>query len=303
MLNLSGLSLRDLEYVIAIAEHGSFVKAAESCRVAQPSLSIQVSKLEARLGVVIFERTTRRVLVTPEGRELITQMRKVLLEARLLLAMSQRSTSPFGGALHLSAIATLGPYYFPRVLPGLRARYDGLSLILGEGRTEELTAALLRGTLDAVLIASPVTEANLTAAPLFREPFFLSCPKDHAAASRADIGWSGLDPKDRLLLEEGHCLRDQALAACAEVAPSSRHATSLETLKYMVAAGEGCTLIPALAADPTAGLVYLPMPEAAYGRTIVLAWRSSDPRSEEFRALARHLQLLNPPAVEAALSD
>lgn len=297
-MNLSGLSLRDLEYVVTIAEQGSFVKAAEQCRVAQPSLSVQVSKLEARLGAVIFERTTRKLIVTPEGRVLIAQMQKVLLEARNLLALANRSTMPFGGALRLSAIATLGPYYFPRVLQGLRAHYAELPLILGEGRTEDLTAALLRGDLDAVLMADPVTESNLKAVRLFREPFVLACPAGHPAAASAQIGWAGLDPQDRLVLEEGHCLRDQALAACAGIAPSNRHATSLETLKYMVAAGEGCTLVPALAVSPDPGVAYLSPPNAEYHRTIVLAWRASDPRRAEFEDLASQLRALSPKRVE-----
>lgn len=296
-MNLSGLSLRDLEYAVAVAELGSFVKAAERCHVSQPSLSVQVAKLETRLGTPLFERTTRRVIVTAEGRILIDQIRKVLLEARNLLALSSRSLKPFGGALRLSAIATLGPYYFPRILSDLRGHYPELSLVLGEGRTEELTAALLRGDLDAVLMAAPAPDPGLAAAPLFDEPFVLACPKGHAAAHQGEIGWSGLEPRERLLLEEGHCLRDQAIAACADIAPSNRHATSLETLKYMIAAGEGCTLIPALAVGPDVGVDYAPLPGSAYRRTIVLVWRASDPRGEAFAGLAGHLQALRPEEV------
>jgi LysR family hydrogen peroxide-inducible transcriptional activator len=299
-MNLSGLTLRDMEYVVAVADHGSFVKAAERCRVAQPSLSVQIGKLEARLGTAIFERTTRRVFVTREGGVLIEQMRKVLREAQNLLALARRSTTPFGGTLRLSAISTLGPYYFPRILPGLRARYAELSLTLGEGRTAELTAELLRGDLDAMLAAAPVREPNLAVAPLFSEPFVLACPTGHAAASGTGIGWSSLAPHERLLLEEGHCLRDQALAACADVSPSNRHATSLETLKYMVAAGEGCTLLPAMAASGQGGLAYATLPQPEYSRTIVLVWRASDPRSDEFRDLARQLRDLSPEGVAAA---
>jgi LysR family transcriptional regulator, hydrogen peroxide-inducible genes activator len=299
-MNLSGLSLRDLEYVVAVAELGSFVKAAERCHVSQPSLSVQISKLEARLETVLFERTTRRLMVTPQGRVLIDQMRRILLEAGNLLALCSQAARPFGGTLRLSAIATLGPYYFPRILQGLRGRYPELSLVLGEGRTDELTASLLRGDLDAVLMAEPVTEAGLAAAPLFHEPFMMVCPKGHAAASRPDIGWIDLQPRERLLLEEGHCLRDQAIAACADIDPANRHATSLETLKYMVAAGEGCTLLPALAAGQDIGVAYVPLPKEEYHRTIVLVWRGSDPRAGEFRDLARCLRDLRPDEVEAA---
>lgn len=299
-MNLSSISLRDLEYVVAIAELGSFVKAAERCHVAQPSLSVQISKLEARLGTVIFERTTRRVIVTEKGRVLIEQMRKVLLEAQDLVVLATRSKRPFGGSLRLSAISTLGPYYFPQILQGLRANYADLSLVLGEGKTGDLVSALVGGGLDAVLIAAPVADPALAHVPLFREPLVMACPSGHAAASKAAVGWKGLASHERLLLEEGHCLRDHAIAACADVDPSARHATSLETLKYMVAAGEGCTLIPALAVRPFNGLEYVPLHQAQYARTIVLAWRLSDPRDDEFRALATYLQELSPEGIDMA---
>ncbi|MGC1303637.1 MAG: LysR substrate-binding domain-containing protein [Caulobacteraceae bacterium] len=297
-MSVAGLSLRDMEYVVAVAELGSFVRAAERCRVAQPSLSVQVSKLEARLGTTIFERTTRRLLITPEGRQLVDQMRRVLAQARTLLALSNRSTRPFGGALRLSAIATLGPYYFPHILHDLRARYPDLSLVLGEGRTRELVSALLQGDLDAVLMATPVSDAGLVEARLFREPFVMACPAGHAATSLDGGGWIGLDPRERLLLEEGHCLRDQAIAACAESDVSNRHATSLETLKYMVAAGEGCTLMPLLAATQVKGLEYAPLPADGYARTVTLVWRRSDPRASEFDELALHLQSTPPPETQ-----
>jgi LysR family transcriptional regulator, hydrogen peroxide-inducible genes activator len=287
---LSGLSLRDLEYVVAVADHGSFVKAAEQCRVAQPSLSVQISKLEARLETVIFERTTRRLIVTPEGRKLIDQMRRVLVEARALLTLAAHSDRPFGGTLRLSAIATLGPYLFPLVLPDLRSRYPNVSLILGEGRTAELRAALQGGELDAILISVPSQDAALAEAAVFREPFLLACPPGHAACAPDGPGWQGVAAHERLLLEEGHCLRDQALAVCSDVDVANRHATSLETLKYMVAAGEGCTLLPALASAEAGGLVCAPLPSDIYSRTIGLAWRRTDPREPAFLALAAGLR-------------
>jgi LysR family hydrogen peroxide-inducible transcriptional activator len=297
-MNLTGLSVRDLQYAVAVADLGSFVKAAEHCRVAQPSLSVQVNKLEQRLKTLIFERTTRRVIVTPEGRLLIEQMRRVLVEAGALLALAHSSDAPFGGKLRLSAIATLGPYLFPRVLPELRRAYPSLPLVLGEGRTHELVAALAQGDLDAVMMSPPLLDASLTSAPLFREPFLLACPGGQPAAAPDGDAWSALETNERLLLEEGHCLRDQALAACAEVDPASRHATSLETLKYMVAAGEGCTLMPLLAATETPGVVYSTLPGALYGRLLVLAWRRSDPRADQFAGLAGVLRSLDHPGLQ-----
>jgi LysR family hydrogen peroxide-inducible transcriptional activator len=228
--------------------------------------------------------------VTAEGRNLIDQMRRVLVEARALLTIASHSDQPFGGALRLSAIATLGPYLFPLVLPSLRRKYPTLTLTLGEGRTTDLLTALVGGNLDAILISLPSGDAAVAEARVFREPFLLACPPGHAACTPNGMGWEGLAPHERLLLEEGHCLRDQALAVCSDVDVTSRHATSLETLKYMVAAGEGCTLLPALAGAEAGGLVCIPLPSESYSRTIGLAWRRTDPRDGEFVALAESLR-------------
>jgi LysR family transcriptional regulator, hydrogen peroxide-inducible genes activator len=289
-MNFSGLSLRDLEYVVAIADHSSFVRAAEHCRVAQPSLSAQVRKLESWIGIAIFERTTRRVLVTAEGQAFIEQARRVLTEARLLFTIARRSDEPFGGSLRLAAISTLGPYLFPRILPGLRKNYPNLGLVLSEGLTGDLVPKLIDGEIDAVLLSLPQTDPALVTAPIFSEPFLLACPEGHPATRKGGPTWDGLDVDERLLLEEGHCLREQALAACSAAGRSNRLATSLETLKYMVAAGEGCTLVPALAVSKRDAVVYSRLPRTNYSRKIGLAWRRSDPRATEFSALAGKLK-------------
>jgi LysR family transcriptional regulator, hydrogen peroxide-inducible genes activator len=291
-MNFSGLSLRDLQYVVAIADHGSFGRAAEHCRVAQPSLSAQVRKLESWMGIVIFERTTRRVLITADGQAFIEQARRVLAEARLLLTIAQRSDEPFGGSLRLAAISTLGPYLFPRILAQLRHDYPKLGLVLVEGLTRELLAKLTDGEIDAVLLSLPQTDPALATAPIFTEPFLLACPEGHPASQEGGPTWDGLDADERLLLEEGHCLREQALAACSAASPHNRHGTSLETLKYMVAAGEGCTLVPALAVAARDTVVYCPLASATYSRTIGLAWRRTDPRATEFSVLAGHLKCI-----------
>lgn len=287
--NLAGLSLRDLEYVVAVADLGSFMRAAERCHVTQPSLSVQIRRVEERLDTVIFERTTRRILLTEQGAYLVDQMRKVLVEGRRLLDMALRPQRSFGGTLRLSAISTLGPYYFPHVLAGIQKSYPDALLELSEGKTDELVQALHRGELDVVLMSAPVADAQLSCVAIFQEPFRLACREDHPAnAGKGDL-WASLDPQERLLLEEGHCLREQALAACNDVAPAQRQGTSLETLRYMVAAGEGCTLMPQLATTQVKGMRYLPLPDD-FARTIVLAWRKSDPRADDFRALARTLR-------------
>jgi LysR family transcriptional regulator, hydrogen peroxide-inducible genes activator len=289
-MNLSGLSLRELEYVVAVADHGGFVRAAEHCRVAQPSLSAQVRKLESRLGIAIFERTTRRVIVTAAGKSFIEQARRVLAEARLLLTTAQAPGAPFGGSLHLAAIATLGPYVFPRILPSLRKAYPKVSFVLGEGLTRELVPRLIDGEIDGVLLSLPLADAAVTTATIFSEPFLLACPAGHPASRKGGPTWEALEPDQRLLLEEGHCLRDQALAACSDAGRNTRLATSLETLKYMVGAGEGCTLVPALAVSQRDVVVYSRLPVSTYSRQVALAWRKSDPRTTEFSALAGKLK-------------
>jgi len=287
--NLAGLSLRDLEYVVAVADLGNFMRAAERCHVTQPSLSVQIRRVEERLGTVIFERTTRKILLTEQGARLVDQMRKVLVEGRRLLDIAHRPERAFGGTLRLSAIATLGPYYFPFVLADIQKNFPDASLELGEGKTDDLVEALLRGELDVVLMSAPVMNAQVSCVAVFQEPFRLACREDHPATKSSGDLWASLEPRERLLLEEGHCLREQALAACNDVAPAQRQGTSLETLRYMVAAGEGCTLMPQLATTQVQGMRYLPLPDD-YARTIVLAWRKSDPRADDFRVLARTLR-------------
>lgn len=285
-MSMAGVSLRDLEYVAAVADHASFVAAAEHCHVSQPSLSAQIRKVEAWLGAPLFERTSRRVIVTAAGARFVGQARRVLAEARLLRPAAQSPQLPFGGTLHLSAIATLGPYLFPRILKPLKAHYGQVNFILGEGLTDALLAALREGELDAALLSSPINDAGLEVEPLFREPFLLACPADYAVKTPSEKLWKSLPANERLLLEEGHCLRDQALAVCSDVGKADRHGTSLETLKYMVAAGEGCTLIPALASDKGAGIRYFELPARNFSRDIDLVWRRSDARRSEFREIA-----------------
>lgn len=288
----SGISLRDLEYVVAVADRGSFVAAAEHCRVSQPSLSAQVRKIETWLGTAIFERTTRRVMITATGRRFVEQARVVLDEAGKLALVAQSVGKPFAGTLRLSAIATTGPYLFPRVLGALRSRYPDLTMVLGEGLTDALVTSLQAGNLDAVLLSSPFSDPSLAFSPIYREPFLLACPPGFGGDRDAEDLWTNLPASERLLLEEGHCLRHQALALCADVGQRERHGTSLETLKYMVAAGEGCTLMPALAVRSDPGIRYAPLPSPGYARDIALAWRRSDPRTEEYRALAGTLRTI-----------
>ena len=296
---LAGLSLRDLEYAQAVAALRHFGRAAERCGVSQPALSEQIRKLEAILGAPLFERTKRRVTPTPTGTALLAQIERVLTEARQLLSLSQDPQDGVSGELSLGAIETLGPYYLPGLLRLLRTERPDLSLRLTEGRTARLLDRLLDGTLDLALLALPEPRPGLITLPLFFEPFLLATPPGHALANLRILSLDQLPADDLLLLEEGHCLRDQALSLCS-AKPVTRHATGLETLWQMIAAGEGYSLLPALAVAARPELQDLilcrPLDDRSVGRVIGLAWRKSDPRMASFHALAALLANNRPPA-------
>lgn len=306
-MSLSGLSLRDLEYLVAVAEQGHFGRAARACAVSQPSLSGQVRKVEVLLGVVVFERGGRRVAVTRRGEAVVGQARRVLGEARRLLDLAKGFEEPLAGPFALGALATLGPYLFPHLLGPLRRRFPRTELRLSEARTAELLEALVVGDLDAALVSLPLGRDGLEAAALFFEPFLLVHPPGHPLAGLRPLTVEGLSPDRLLLLEEGHCLRDQALALCGAPGAERRHATGLETLRHMVAAGAGYSIVPALAATPHAmldGLVrYTPFDEPDAGRTVALVWRAGDPRRERFGLLAGFLREVAPEGTRMASEE
>jgi len=301
--NLVGLSLRDLQYAVAVADTCHFKRAADQCGVSQPALSEQLRKLESLLGTPLFERSSRRVAVTDQGQALIRQARKVLQDAFGLLEMARAYGDPLRGPMRVGVIPTLGPYYIPLVLRLLRQSFPGLELRLQEGLTEELAQALRGGTLDAMLVALPVATDGFSVAPLFFEPFRLLAPAAHPLPGAGPVKLDALPSSDMLLLEVGHCLREQAMSLChlpGHAAQGVRQASSLEMLRHMVAAGEGFALMPALAAGgmhDTHGLGTLtqirPLADTAdglpVGRDVALAWRVTDPRHPHFRALAGFL--------------
>ncbi|CAO3419541.1 Hydrogen peroxide-inducible genes activator _ OxyR [Azospirillum doebereinerae] len=300
-MNVTGLSLRDLEYAVAVAEQRHFGKAAERCAVSQPSLSAQIRKLEDTLGIALFERTSRRVLLTQQGEAVIRQARVVLEEGRRLLTVARGTEGTLTGTLAVGAIQTLGPYLFPHALPVMRRHLPAAQLVLSEGRTEGLLEELREGRIDAVLLSLPIDTDGLATEALFFEPFLLAHPAGHRLEDLPSIGLKDLDPNELVLLEEGHCLRDQALVACGATARGMRHATGLETLRHMVAAGTGYTLMPRLAAGEgttVGGLVaYRAFEGDAPGREIGLVWRASDPRAPGFRELAQRLREAPPPGM------
>lgn len=297
---LSGLSLRDIEYVVAVDDLRNFSRAAERCGVSQAGLSEQVRKLELLLNVTLFERTRRHVAPTPDGEKLIGMAREVLTSARKLLEVARAYTGPLNGLLHIGLIPTLGPYYIPALLPKLRHSYDQLSLRLSEMTTENLVNALRQGELDLAIMSPTSMTTHFEQSLLFEEPFLAVFPHDHELAQKKIITFKDLAQPDLLLLEDGHCLREQALSICpANFRPQDqRLATSLEMLWHMIAAGEGFSLIPRLALEHRAELQKLvtvrPVQSTEAKRAISLMWRPSDPRADSFKELASFLRAQTP---------
>jgi len=291
-MNLAGLSLRDLEYITAVAEHLHFGRAALSCGVSQPTLSGQLRKLEEFLGVEIFERSPRGVLVTRRGAEVVAQAKRIIAEARRLFEVVRIGAEPLTGTLRLGVISTLGPYLVPFLLKPLRARYPELKLLLTEGHTRVLVRQLEEGELDALLAASPVSEAELTELPLFREELALAVPRDHPLAQTEQVNPEDIPVAELILLAEGHCLREQAMQLCPSrlrEGSSDLQAASLETLRQMIAAGSGVSFMPQLAIQVGALLddmvAYRRITGGKHMRDVALFHRPSFGRLRDIRLL------------------
>ncbi|MEY6432566.1 LysR substrate-binding domain-containing protein [Thioalkalicoccus limnaeus] len=306
------MNLRDLKYIIAVAETQHFGRAAERCFVSQPTLSGQIKKLEDELGVTLFERTNRSVVVTPIGHTILGHARTLLEQADAIERAARAHQDPLQGPLRLGAIPTLSPYLMPLILIPLRQRYPQLKLVLFEEITESLLRRLRRHDLDAALLATPLDDPELATLPLFEEPFWLAHPCGHPLAERDPIGPQELEQIDLLLLAEGHCLTHQVMEVC-RLAERPRHgdmadlrAASLETLLQLVDAGFGCTLLPALATSghrlTNGGIQIRPLEVADAFRRISLVYRRSFPRREALEALARLIVAQLPASVRPLLS-
>lgn len=276
------MNLRDLKYLVALADLRHFGKAADACFVSQPTLSTQIRKLEDELGVVLVERAPRKVMLTAAGLDVVQRARRIVADVEQMREAARRSRDPESGTLRLGVFPTLGPYLLPHVVPTLRARFPQLELLLVEEKSDELLQRLREGKLDAALLALPLHDDQLHAEFLFEEPFVLAAPQQHPLARRSTLDAAELSDETLLLLEDGHCLRDQALDVCrlsGAREKSGFRATSLETLRQMVAAGVGVTLLPALSvhepiAQP-ANIRLVPFRGTAPSRRIALVWRKS----------------------------
>jgi LysR family hydrogen peroxide-inducible transcriptional activator len=285
-------SLRQLQYVVALADTLSFRKAAERCHVSQPSLSAQLAQLEGMLGVRLFERDRRRVLLTAPGAELIERARRVIVDADDLVDVAKRAGDPFAGTLRVGVIPTVSPYLLPRLTPALRRQYPRLTALWVEDKTDVLVRRLGEGALDAVLLALEADIGLVEREVIARDPFVLVTPPGHPlGASAAPARPKELRHASVLLLDDGHCFRDQALAICSKAKADELEfrATSLSTLAQMVASGAGVTLLPALALATEAKRANLRVRSFAKpepGRTIALVWRKRSPLGAALRKLA-----------------
>jgi LysR family hydrogen peroxide-inducible transcriptional activator len=284
------MNLRDLKYLIAVAEHRHFGKAADACYVSQPTLSTQIKKLEEELGVVLLERTNRQVMLTPVGERIVAQAQRVLREVNDLVHTAEEFRDPFGGEFRLGLIPTVAPYLLPKILGPIRKSFPNLKIRLTEGQTAVISEQLRSGDLDAVILALPLEEENVVEAELYREPFYFAVSKNHPKAGKREVALSDLDQEQVLLLEDGHCLRDQALEVCNSqnaVENTNFRATSIETLRQMVAADVGITLMPELAIPQRQGAVrYIPFKGSGPHRRIGLCWRGSSSRSALLQDMA-----------------
>jgi LysR family transcriptional regulator, hydrogen peroxide-inducible genes activator len=287
------MNLRDLRYLVALAEHKHFGRAAEASFVSQPTLSTQIKKLEDELGVTLVERTPRKVLLTQVGKEIVQRAREVLNEVEQIRAIARRTLDPESGTVRLGIFPTLGPYLLPHVVPRIRERFPRLELLLVEEKTEVILKQLREGRLDAGILALPIHDDQLHAQFLFEEPFLLAVPEGHAFAKRKSLKVDDLSDQSLLLLEDGHCLRDQALQVCQLAGASEKsgfRATSLETLRQMVAANVGMTLLPTLSIKPpvarSENIHLMQFRGDVPSRRIAMFWRKSSAMAPFLKDLA-----------------
>ena len=248
------MNLRDLSYLVAVADHRHFGRAAQACYISQPTLSTQIKKLERELGVALVERSSRRILLTPAGEQVVARARGVLSQVDDIHRVAAQARDPEAGSIRLGLFPTLAPYLLPHVVPGIHTRFPHLELLLVEEKTEVILTQLRSGQLDAGVLALPVNHDGLCLQPLFTEDFVLAVPATHPlAAVPGQIDRTGPAWLELLVLEEVHCRRDQALEVCQLAGAGEKsgfRATSLETLRQMVAANVGITLLPVLAVKP-----------------------------------------------------
>ncbi len=286
------LKLKDLRYLVAVADQRHFGRAAARCFVSQPTLSTQLKKLEHSLGVQLIERTPNNVSLTEAGEQIVARSRRTLAASDAVVALARSQRDPLSGRLRVALLPTIGPYLLPRVTRAIRRGLPRLELMLYEYQTAPMLEKLHAGELDLGILALPVELGGLEARELYSEPFTVALPEGHALARRPSVRVADLKGERLLLLEDGHCLRDQALEVCARAGVSDSQdfrATSLETLRQMVATGAGVTLLPELAArggsGSARGVAIRPFVRPAPVRQVGAVWRRSTARRQAIEAL------------------
>jgi len=301
--------LTELRYIVAVARERHFGRAAETCFVSQPTLSVAVKKLEEELGLQLFERGAGEVSVTPSGQKIVAQAQRVLEEAARIKELAAAGRDPLAGPLRLGAIYTIGPYLLPKLIPILRRAAPQMQLHIQENFTHVLAELLKNGEVDVILIALPFAEPGIEARAVYDEPFMVAVPKGHAWDGRKrPVSSEELTKESLLLLGEGHCFRDQVLDICHVVRAKERsplartvEGGSLETIRQMVAGGVGVTVLPStsITASTSSDLIrLLPFARPTPTRRVALAWRKSFPRPEAIEALRKSILACNLPQVE-----
>ncbi len=287
------MNIRDFEYLVSLAEHKHFRKAAEACFVSQPTLSGQIRKLEDELGTILLERSSRRVLFTDSGLQLVDQAKRILGEVKTFKDMASKQTGEMTGPMHIGFIPTLGPYLLPKIVPTLKESFPDLELFLHEAQTHQLVQQLEDGKLDCLVLAAVDETEQFKEIDVYNEPMSIAVPCEHPWAKLDEVDMLELNGKTVLALGDGHCLRDQALGFCfaAGAKDDDRFkATSLETLRNMVAAGAGITLLPQLslpAEKVKDGVCYIKAVNPEPSRRLVVAYRPGSPLRQRFETLAK----------------
>lgn len=299
------MTLTELKYIVAVAKERHFGRAAKTCHVSQPTLSVGIKKLEDELGLALFERGTNDVTPTAVGELIITQATKILEESQVIKEIAIQSGDPLAHPLRLGAIFTIGPYVLPRILPILRKTAPNMQLIIKESYTASLREDLKQGKLDAIIISLPFSEPGIVTLPLYDEPFKLAMPADHAWANKSSIDVTSIGDETVLLLGAGHCFRDQVLKFCPQLSKTQTatgmqqtlEGSSLETIRYMVASGVGMTILPSSACLPTREentmLMFKSFSAPQPSRKVALAWRASFPRPQAIEMVKRAILSAN----------
>ena len=286
------MNLRELEYLVALAEQRNFHRAAEVCNASQPTLSAQIRKLEEELGVTLFERSSRGLILTQAGEAAVRRARIILHEVTQLRDEAAGHCADGTRRLHLGVFPTLGPYLLPHIVPQFMRHFPSMEILLTEEKSTILLQRLIDGQIDAALLALPVEDPQVTGQKLFCEPFHLAVPSGHVLVGQDRLSADALSGQRLMLLEEGHCLRDQALTLCRRYGAHEYdgfRGTSLETLRQMVVAGMGLTLLPQLAcigANAQNHIAFLPLEADGFQRNIGLYWRRSSNSGELMEKLS-----------------